>query len=413
MRKEGIRIALVLTAAGTSSRFKTGKKKEFIPLASNIFPNQKGGTVLSCSAEAFLKYFLETSTVKLSNFFITVSNKNQIVQAKKALLDSPFVVHSLQKLHIEPTFILGSDTRQKSVYCALDALNSSLSHIDLVLIHDAARPYISVRIVEDVVEAVITQGAAVPIIPPVDTQKEVNQEGKIVRHLLRSTLGAVQTPQGFRFAELVEAHKKAANDKKEYTDDTEIWGQYVGDVFTVEGSEKNTKITFKKDIETHMERLPSYRTGLGQDLHKLVDGRKLMIGGIEIPFTKGELAHSDGDVLLHAITDSLLGAAGLGDIGELFPPSDNKWKNANSCMLLQSAWEKVKHEGWVIENIDCVIQIENPKFLPWREKVIESIASILDCKKEIVFVKAKTNEGLGDIGLGNAISATVICLLKK
>lgn len=155
------------------------------------------------------------------------------------------------------------------------------------------------------------------------------------------------------------------------------------------------------------------RVGLGTDLHRLVEGRKLMLGGIEIPFEKGEHGHSDGDALLHAITDALLGAAGISDIGELFPPSDAKWKDADSKKLLASAYELVKGQGWAIENIDCVIKLEKPKFLPYRQAVRESIAGILEIDVSQIFVKAKTGEKLGDVGTSQAIETEAVCLLSK
>ncbi|MBO4440248.1 MAG: 2-C-methyl-D-erythritol 2,4-cyclodiphosphate synthase [Spirochaetaceae bacterium] len=155
------------------------------------------------------------------------------------------------------------------------------------------------------------------------------------------------------------------------------------------------------------------RVGLGTDLHRLVEGRKLILGGVHIPFEKGEHGHSDGDVLLHAITDSLLGAAAISDIGELYPPSDDKWKNADSKELLKNAYKLVKNEGWSIENIDCVIKLEKPKFLPYRQAVRESIAGILEIEPSQVFVKAKTGEKLGDVGMGVSIEAEAVCLLSK
>jgi len=155
------------------------------------------------------------------------------------------------------------------------------------------------------------------------------------------------------------------------------------------------------------------RVGLGTDLHKLVEGRKLILGGVEIPFEKGEYGHSDGDVLLHAITDSLLGASGISDIGELYPPSDIKWKDADSKKLLAAAYDLVKEKGWSIENIDCVIKLEQPKFLPYRQAVRESIAGILKIDVSQIFLKAKSGEKLGDIGEGRSIEAEAVCLLSK
>jgi 2-C-methyl-D-erythritol 2,4-cyclodiphosphate synthase len=155
------------------------------------------------------------------------------------------------------------------------------------------------------------------------------------------------------------------------------------------------------------------RTGLGYDLHRLVPGRPLILGGVTIPFEKGEDGHSDGDVLLHAITDALLGASGTGDIGEFFPPSDPRWKGADSSRLLASAWKAVTDKGWKLENLDCVIALQTPKFLPWRQEVRESIAKTLGVEPDRVFAKAKTGEGLGPVGTGEAVEAWATCLLSK
>ena len=155
------------------------------------------------------------------------------------------------------------------------------------------------------------------------------------------------------------------------------------------------------------------RVGLGYDLHRLVEGRKLFLGGVEFDFSKGEEGHSDGDVLLHAVTDALLGASGLGDIGSYFPPEDEKWKDADSKLLLQKVWNDVRNEGWKIVNIDCVIKLEKPKFLPKRQEVINSIAQILEIESSNVFVKAKTGEKLPPIGTSQAVEAEAVCLLEK
>lgn len=155
------------------------------------------------------------------------------------------------------------------------------------------------------------------------------------------------------------------------------------------------------------------RVGIGYDLHRLVEGRKLLLGGIELPFEKGEDGHSDGDVLFHAIIDAILGASGIGDIGAFFPPEDDTWKNANSAVLLQTVMETVYEEGWKVENIDCVIKLETPKLLPYRDQIIESIANCLDVSPKQVFVKAKTGEKLAPIGTSEAVEAEVVCLLSK
>lgn len=155
------------------------------------------------------------------------------------------------------------------------------------------------------------------------------------------------------------------------------------------------------------------RIGLGRDLHRLVSGRRFLLGGVEIPFEKGELGHSDGDVLAHAVIDALLGASALGDIGELYPDKDPAWKDADSVQLLKSAWNKVRNEGWRLVNLDCVVCCENPKLLPHRDKIRRSLSVALDADPSLIFIKGKTNEGLGSIGKGEAVEALVVCLLEK
>jgi 2-C-methyl-D-erythritol 2,4-cyclodiphosphate synthase len=155
------------------------------------------------------------------------------------------------------------------------------------------------------------------------------------------------------------------------------------------------------------------RIGLGRDLHRLVEGRRFLLGGMAIPADKGELGHSDGDVLAHAVIDALLGAAGLGDIGELFPPSDPKWQDADSMGLLRTAWDTVRAAGWRLSNLDCVVSAEKPKLLPHRDAIRASLAAALEVPAEIVFVKGKTGEGLGSIGEGLAVEALAVCLLER
>ena len=155
------------------------------------------------------------------------------------------------------------------------------------------------------------------------------------------------------------------------------------------------------------------RIGSGYDIHRLLEGRKLLLGGIEIPFSKGEEAHSDGDVLLHAIIDALLGASALGDIGSFFPPEDEQWKDASSVSLLKIVWNKILEDGWHLENLDCIVKLEKPKFLPYRAKVIKSIAECLGVNENQVFVKAKTAEKLDSVGASLAVEAWCSCLLSK
>ncbi|MDR0316251.1 MAG: 2-C-methyl-D-erythritol 2,4-cyclodiphosphate synthase [Treponema sp.] len=155
------------------------------------------------------------------------------------------------------------------------------------------------------------------------------------------------------------------------------------------------------------------RAGLGQDVHRLVKGRRFLLGGVELPARKGELGHSDGDALAHAVCDAILGAVGLGDIGSLFPPSDPAWKDADSMALLRSAFEMVKQAGWRVVNLDCVVCCEKPKLLPYRDSIRQSLAKALEVSTDQIFVKGKTGEGLGPVGKGKTVEALAVCLLEK
>jgi 2-C-methyl-D-erythritol 4-phosphate cytidylyltransferase / 2-C-methyl-D-erythritol 2,4-cyclodiphosphate synthase len=446
---------LILTAAGSSARMTQGEngittKKEYISL--------RDGTVLSTAAAVFLK------TLHFDLVVITYPFRNKQKEDKKALEESSEAFYSNLTVpkNTSVLFTAGGCSRQSSVLCALEAAdkwmtehgsfaffennNQSLNKDDsssntLVFIHDGARPFVTAKIIKDTEKEARTYGAAVPALQPVDTQKEIDGSGTIVRHLVRAQLASVQTPQVFAFKPLLDAHRKASRANKEFTDDTEIWDKYAsknGHVHVISGDTVNKKITYPADLSDEMntERKRSLsgsrgekeksnainkseethtmiHTGLGYDKHALVQGRKLILGGIVIPFDKGEDGHSDGDVLLHAITDALLGASGLGDIGSFFPPSDKKWKDANSCMLLKTVWDKITASGWHLINLDCVVALEQPKFLPYREQVCSRIAEVIGCKKDQVFVKAKTGEKLGDVGKGLAAEAFCTCLLEK
>ncbi len=395
---------LVVTAAGSSNRMGGSVKKEFLRLSSGL-------SVLAAAVEPFIK------TLPLDACVITYRMHDQSArdETREALYTSPFLKDIFTHNQVPLIFAEGGRNRQESVYHGLRAV---MTHADIaavadnviVLIHDGARPFISPQVITATAEGAKIYGAAVPALTPTDTQKEIDSCGKIVRHLVRSTLAAVQTPQAFMLAPLIDAHCRAADSGKVYTDDTEIWSDYISPVYTVPGDVRNIKITYPKDIQ---EQTAMIRIGFGYDLHRLVVGRKLILGGVTIPFEKGEDGHSDGDVLLHAVADALLGAAGLGDIGSYFPPSDMRWKDADSAELLNVVWKSVSKAGWSLANLDCVVALEQPKFLPYRHQVCESIAKILDVSAEQIFVKAKTGEKIGKIGRGEAVEAYASCLLVK
>lgn len=383
------KIVAIILASGESSRLNLSTKKQYLKML--------GGTVLSCAVKPFLK------ALSLSELIITIPQNENDSFAKNALFCDNEISQYISAVNV--SFVKGGSTRKESVYLALNAIKSNA---DIVLIHDAARPFVSEKIIVEVAKKTLEKGSAAPCIVPSDTQKLVAKDGTITTHLEREHTRIIQTPQGFSFKEIKSAHQKAHLDKINYTDDTEIYAKYIGKVYTVEGSVQNKKITYKEDLQ-----MKENRIGIGYDLHRLVKGRPLIIGGVTLPSEKGCEAHSDGDALLHAITDALLGASSLSDIGTLFPDTEPEWKDASSKDLLKFAWEKVLEQGYNIVNIDCVIKLESPKFIPYRESVISSIAQILSIEENKIFVKAKTGEKLGDVGSGNAIEVWCTCLLAK
>lgn len=388
-------LAYIVLAAGKSERFSAEKRKQYLALGNE--------TVLSKSVASLLR-------AQKSKYLAIAFPQDETEQKIRNILFSDKTI-SYFFSNTKILFVQGGSTRQESVYKTLCALKKENENIDIVLIHDASRPFVTKKIILDVIEKTKECGSAIPAIKTVDTQKIIFPNGEIKTHLDRNFLVSVQTPQGFDFKKIVSAHEKAIHDKNVYTDDAAIFSNYEGASFIVAGDEVNKKITFQSDIEFMKKK--EMRIGCGSDFHALASGRKLMIGGVHIPFEKGEVAHSDGDALLHAIIDALLGASRLGDVGSFFPDTDSKYKNADSKKLLQFAWNEVQKKGFKLCNLDCIITLEKPKLLPFRNEIIHSIANVLSVSSEQIFVKAKTAESLGEVGSGNAIETFCTCLLER
>ncbi|MGN0740794.1 MAG: 2-C-methyl-D-erythritol 2,4-cyclodiphosphate synthase [Treponema sp.] len=394
------KIALIIVAAGSSVRMGGTTKKEYLPL--------NNGTVLSETARSFL------SAVHFTSVTVVIP-KDGKEQASRAFYADPEINNLLKcRSTTEINFVEGGATRQKSVYNALLFLEKSgKEKPDYVLIHDGARPFVSRQLILNAVSHAQKYGACVPGITPTDTQKEIDENNFIAKHLIRKNLCAVQTPQGFLFESILNAHKKTESDSIEYTDDSEIYDRYSGKkTFVFAGEPENKKITYKEDIIKNGGN-KMIRTGIGYDKHLLKENRKLIIGGVEIPSDKGEYGHSDADATLHAIADALLGASHSGDIGSYFPDTDDQYKDADSKKLLSIIWNDVKKQGWTLENLDAVIMLERPKMLPYRNQIIASIAKILEVPEDRIFIKAKTGEKTGDVGTGKCIEVFATCLLSK
>ena len=307
--------------------------------------------------------------------------------------------------------ITGGATRQESVRRGLEALTQE-SAPDLVLIHDAARPFCPPGVIDRLIKALTANPAAVPALPAADTlmRGKGRQLGETVD---RTHLNRVQTPQAFHFERILEAHRAKAAES--FTDDATLArAAHVG-VVRVEGDEALSKLTFEGDFVRVEERLlarMTSRTGMGFDVHAFAGEGPVTIGGLAIPHSRGLAGHSDADVVLHALTDALLGAAALGDIGEHFPPSDPQWKGASSAVFVRHAVELLLAKGAIIDHVDCTIIGEEPKIGPHRAAIRDRIAEISGLRLDQVSIKATTTDGLGFTGRREGIAAQAIASIR-
>jgi 2-C-methyl-D-erythritol 4-phosphate cytidylyltransferase / 2-C-methyl-D-erythritol 2,4-cyclodiphosphate synthase len=315
--------------------------------------------------------------------------------------------------HAPPT--AGGATRQASVHAGLEALASEKP--DIVLIHDAARPFVSRGVISRAIEAVSRTGAAIPTIAVAETIKLVDASGAVEATPERARLRVAQTPQVFRYDVILEAHRRAAREGRfDFTDDAAL-AEWAGlTVATFEGDVANMKLTTPEDFVREEARLASQlgdiRTGTGYDVHAFGDGDHVMICGVRVPHTKGFLAHSDGDVGLHALVDAILGALADGDIGSHFPPSDPQWKGAASHQFLKYAVDRVTARGGRIANLEVTLICERPKIGPLRDSMRARIAEISGVDISRVAVKATTSERLGFTGREEGIAATASATIR-
>jgi 2-C-methyl-D-erythritol 4-phosphate cytidylyltransferase / 2-C-methyl-D-erythritol 2,4-cyclodiphosphate synthase len=315
--------------------------------------------------------------------------------------------------HAAPT--PGGATRQQSVHAGLEAIAPEKP--DIVLIHDAARPFVSQALISRAIDAVKRTGAAIPAIAVADTVKLVSANGDVEATPERARLRIAQTPQVFQFDAILDAHRRAARDKRnDFTDDAAL-AEWAGlTVATFEGDVANMKLTTPEDFVREEARLASLlgdvRTGTGYDVHAFGPGDHVMICGVRVPHTKGFLAHSDGDVGLHALVDAILGALADGDIGSHFPPSDMKWKGASSDQFLTYAVERVTARGGRIANLEVTLICERPKIGPLRDRMRARIAEITGVNISRIAVKATTSERLGFTGREEGIAATASATIR-
>ncbi len=310
--------------------------------------------------------------------------------------------------------VAGGARRQDSVRAGFAAVSARTA---VVLVHDAARPFVTAAVIDRAIEGAVRVGAAVPCVPVADTVKraEAGTTGRrVLKTVPREELWLAQTPQGFRREVLARAVEAGAG-TLEATDEARLVELAGGEVAIVEGDTRNVKLTTAGDIEEARRRMEGTvtRVGTGYDLHRLVAGRALVLAGVTVPSEVGPLGHSDGDVVCHALTDAVLGAAGAGDIGQLFPNTDPQWKDAPGLDLLTRALVVVRECGFHVVNVDVTVILERPKLSPHVSAVREALAGVFGVDLSAVSVKGKTNEGVDAVGRGEAIASHAVVLLSQ
>jgi len=393
-------VTAIIAAGGRGQRFGGARPKQMLALDSR--------TLLEWSVDAFLTH--------PSIDEVVVSLPADIAQ------DPPPYLRSASKpLRI----VAGGARRQDSVS---NAFAAAAAASDLFLIHDAARPFVSADLIDRTIAAAAAHGAAIAAIAASDTVKRVRPwaarpwsaasagvDHVVQETLDRETIFLAQTPQGFR-RDVLAAAVALGQSGVEATDEAALAERAGHAVHVVAGDANNIKITTAEDLDAARRKMRPARTGragLGYDLHRLVSGRPLILGGVTIPSERGAMGYSDADVVCHAVTDAILGAAALGDIGRHFSDSDPRWKDARSLDLLRQTVTMATDSGFEVGNVDVTVMLESPKLRDHIDQIRRSLAGVLGIDADRISVKAKTNEGVDAIGRGEAIAAQAIALLRR
>lgn len=376
-------VAVVIVAAGAGRRMGAEGNKVLLPV--------NGKTVLSHSLELFAKLD-EIGEIVV----VTREVDRQVVEE---LVTRAVPGDKCTKV------VLGGKERQESVYFGLKAL---APQTEWVIIHDGARPYISADVVRTGLAAVKEQLAVGVAVPVKDTIKRV-QDGMIIETPPREELWAMQTPQIFSYPLIRQAHEQAQAQGILATDDCALVEIMGHSVYIVQGEYRNIKITTPEDLPKE----ENFLIGFGYDVHRLIKDRPLVLAGVEIPHSLGLLGHSDADVVTHALMDALLGAAGLGDIGELFPDTDPSYKGISSIVLLEQVLARLSEQGLRINNLDITIMAQKPKLSPWKGQMRSNLAQVMELEEALINIKATTAEGLGFVGREEGIAAQVVASLRS
>lgn len=387
----------IVVAAGRGSRAGAGLPKQFRDLG--------GQPMLARTLEALL-----AGTPDLVVTPVIHPDDEALFEAAAACLAG------VARARLQPP-AHGGDTRQASVRNGLEAIARAGIPTDIVLIHDGARPFASPALIERAIGYAARHGAAIPGLPVTDTIKEIAAGGVVTGTPERSRLRAVQTPQAFGFELILGAHRRAAADgRSDLTDDAAVAAFAGHAVHVFEGETDNVKITTPDDFARAEARLqaacPDIRIGQGYDVHAFVEGDHVWLGGVRIPHGQTLSGHSDADVVLHALTDAVLGAIGDGDIGVHFPPSQAQWKGASSDRFLKDAVDRVRRRGGMIAHLDATIVCEAPKIGPHRDAMRARIAAIAGIAIDRVGLKATTSELLGFVGRREGMAAWALATVR-
>ncbi len=380
MIEEETKVYAVIGAAGAGKRMASAVPKQFLQIG--------GKTMLEMTADRFLALpGIET--------IVIVTGSDDLERCRQ-MFTSAIAQGRVQ-------IVAGGKERQDSIWNGMQHLRHNGAADDsIVLIHDGARPYVSDALIQKVAEKAKETGAAIPAVAPKDTIRH-REEGT----LDRSQLCCVQTPQAFRFNLIEKAYSQAMADGFYGTDDASLAERVGQQVAIVEGEYTNLKITTPEDLQMEM------RIGTGYDVHRLTEDRKLVLGGVEVPYEKGLLGHSDADVLTHALMDAMLGAAALGDIGQLFPDSDAAYSGISSLRLLEKTAQVVAAAGYTLGNADVTVVCQRPKLAPYIGQMRKNLAKTLKVPESKISIKATTTEKLGFTGRGEGIAAEAVCLLTR
>jgi 2-C-methyl-D-erythritol 4-phosphate cytidylyltransferase / 2-C-methyl-D-erythritol 2,4-cyclodiphosphate synthase len=374
--------AAIIVAAGTGSRAGDGGPKQFRLV--------EGKPMLRHSVEAF-------ATHPAVQWVVVVIGEGQHEMAEAALAD------------LKVVYVLGGEARRDSVRNGLQSLDSPTN----VLIHDAARPFLSDDVIDRLIAALDTNAGAVPALPVIDSLARSGDGVTLSDSVDRNGLWRIQTPQAFRYDAIMTAHRQW-DPAREATDDARMAMASGYEVAIVPGDERLAKYTFASDFAAqHPQSAGMIRTGTGYDVHRLATGEELWLCGIKIAHDKGLAGHSDADVGLHALTDAILGAAALGDIGDHFPPTDPQWRGASSDRFLAHAVKLASEAGFALSNVDLTLICEAPKIGPHRLAMRQRVAEILGVDVDAVSIKATTTEKLGYTGRGEGIAAQAIATLVR